>query len=917
MFSQSPAPASRNNPAYFGPPSTAHARRKLYDESLAASAATSIPTGRAYGNVLVKDPKSLADATTSEKLGGYVFLGKETLDSDDPKGVLPKITPRRSLKEMKRVVLKNQGDVPFDARIRPALKKLKMSSKAQKTQPSTFSGGAHVTSPSSDEETSTSEEETENGSEYDEESTVEISPLPAIRPKDPVKAMEYDVTKIMWFKRKAHLSGSTIRNTLGSYWNLIKPVRDAWKVHYSAITDAETKDDKTKAEHHRVLANGHRQILESAIQATAQHGHSDIVTKLTENANLFLSFYQLLVDRFKESDFNGSTVTNILNLMVRCTSMNQSLMEKTKLDKVLPKLVKRGNEATQKLVQSVNSIVRSNGETENTRVPAKAVKPEPKSAQLPIIGSEATNGVKRPRESDTVPMKRVASTGQSKVMSTLNSKNVPLTKPGLASIKREAAKTETKTAAASTVPPLPTPKTKTVVPKPTSLLTGLQSASKKPGTSMTGQKSSSIGEAKSNKVVEAKKQAPTAAVPKASFSFADTLANLDKPKEIEAVEKVAEDRPPETEEEKKKRLRKEARRHLRVKWRPDANLVETRLFRHDPEEETGHDSSMIRDVTDVKNEGQMLKLHKDLELDEEEEAGDDTELAPWHPLMLVDFSDLPELARSQNCPRYGGKQEVASPQRTVQQQRELTTLIAVYPTTLDIPYSPREPAEPYSGFGQTEMPFGAGVDEKWQRLKRREEAFFSSRVPNRFQPSFQPPTPAPATDINAILKALGGQNQQPAPQQASQPFLSMLPQQIQPQAPQSSALESIFAQFTTPQTQAPVPQAPQINPSYQSVIDIFKQQQQKHQQPQYQQAPMYQPPPPATQQTPDLSALLAQFSAQNSTAQQSSYSYQASYGNENDRKRPYDDGGNQNSDGPGDSKRSKGKKAGVDILTLD
>ena len=35
---------------------------------------------------------------------------------------------------------------------------------------------------------------------------------------------------------------------------------------------------------------------------------------LTENQNLVVTFYQLVADRFKENDFNGPTVVNILNV---------------------------------------------------------------------------------------------------------------------------------------------------------------------------------------------------------------------------------------------------------------------------------------------------------------------------------------------------------------------------------------------------------------------------------------------------------------------------------------------------------------------------------------------------------------------------------------------------------------------------
>lgn len=128
---------------------------------------------------------------------------------------------------------------------------------------------------------------------------------------------------------------------------------------------------------------------------------------------------------------------------------------------------------------------------------------------------------------------------------------------------------------------------------------------------------------------ESKSSAPSVA-PKPAFSFAETMANLNKQKET-VPSKLEEIRPPETPEEKAKRVRKEERRKLRVSFKPDDSLVQIRTFVHDPEEEIGHDDSMMRDVGDSRGEGQMLKMHKDLDLMDEEEDGTAAEqdLALW------------------------------------------------------------------------------------------------------------------------------------------------------------------------------------------------------------------------------------------------------------------------------------------------
>ena len=96
------------------------------------------------------------------------------------------------------------------------------------------------------------------------------------------------------------------------------------------------------------------------------------------------------------------------------------------------------------------------------------------------------------------------------------------------------------------------------------------------------------------------------------------MANLTKQKEAPPT-KSEEARKPETPEEKSKRLRKEERRKLRVSFKADDELVQVREFMHDPEEDSGHEDSQVRDVGDSRGEGQMLKMHKDLDLMDEDE----------------------------------------------------------------------------------------------------------------------------------------------------------------------------------------------------------------------------------------------------------------------------------------------------------
>lgn len=206
-----------------------------------------------------------------------------------------------------------------------------------------------------------------------------------------------------------------------------------------------------------------------------------------------------------------------------------------------------------------------------------------------------------------------------------------------------------------------------------------------------------------------KKEKPAAPPSKPALSLMDIMAGLENPPKEAPVVKPAEEGPPETEEEREKRLRKESRRKLRVTWKPDDSLTEVRLFTHDPEEELGPGDSYLRGAGDVKGEGSVLKLHKGLEELEEDDmggiretsindymslTGKRTQLVYLERLLIrvaidLDLGDL----KSANFIKRGGEQIPDSPEKEAQDHREATTLMAFYTSPADIPSSPKEPPE--------------------------------------------------------------------------------------------------------------------------------------------------------------------------------------------------------------------------------
>lgn len=307
--------------------------------------------------------------------------------------------------------------------------------------------------------------------------------------------------------------------------------------------------------------------------------------------------------------------------------IEQETLEKTKLDKLLPRLVKKGDDQVKGLAQSfLEKSGLSLKKTQSDGKSGQAVK-DPSAVKAPLDSTKPSNvaaGTKRPKPPDT------SASPPSKKQSASAANNGPKPVSLLEKRRQQAAKIDSRTSGKPATAPIPEKvKANHITAKPSAFFSSLQSASKKPGVSKIAAAAAKVKEgADSGKAFDNKTPGGTS---KPTFSFADTMASLNKQKN-EAPSKSEESRPDETLEERRKRLRKEQRRKLRVSFKADDDLVEVRTFEHDPEEELGHDDSMVRDVRDSHGEGQMLKMHKDLDLMDEDDDYEPTEELPisWH-----------------------------------------------------------------------------------------------------------------------------------------------------------------------------------------------------------------------------------------------------------------------------------------------
>ena len=548
--------------------------------------------------------------------------------------------------------------------------------------------------------------------------------------------------------------------------------------------------------------------------------------------------YQFLLDRSKGDDYNSPLARAMLEMMSLFTTLTEDLLEKTHIVKVLPRYAKRGDAKTQFYAKRIASNAAAAATKDKTaEAPAKTSAVKQTNAASPTS--------KRAEPEPVAGIKRSASTAgdggaQKKVATGATKTN------GLSTATKQTAPVKKTTATLDSIKPAAGIKTKQVVAKPSGLFSSLQSATKKPGTSNATKTSQSSMVAATSKPAE-KKATPSVqpSAPKSTFSFAETMANLSKPKEEKPAAKQEKQAPPETPEEKAKRLRKEARRQLHVcfKDKDGGDLVEVHIFHHDPEEELGHDASQMRDVSDVGGEGRMFKQqHQRMDVDEEEDATEEEEkLIDFKQPNEIDFTAVDSEERNRNyAPFGGGALEPESAERAVREHYEANTLIVFYAELSDIPLNPREPSDPYNGEQiETVKKLGA-PEEKYAVRARQKKSGQLQHYQAPQQPAIQHNS-TPSFDLSKLASFMGSQQnpQQNTYQTAPQPAASSSNDHI------NSILASL-KQSAPNQATPPPPMMSSYGNSYPAASPNLS-------------AALTQQPSMQSNDQPDLAAILAQI----------------------------------------------------------
>ncbi|KAH8725044.1 hypothetical protein GQ44DRAFT_681980 [Phaeosphaeriaceae sp. PMI808] len=758
-----------------------------------------IPKGKKSGGLYVLDQAALAKATNSIALNKLVTFGLEPFHLATNRTALPLYTARQSVKELKKVGADNKKLFAKLSLSKPSVAK---ALKTRAYADNRIGPKREV----SDSESYT--ESSDDDSEYTDDDEDEVSPLPAARPEEPHQAVRYDIIKATWYPRRSPLNSEKIKDSMRDIWEVLNTIHKRWRADSKAVSDAEDQNKNGELPVLKSRVASQRDLLESALKAALDHAHPDVLYHLGQIKPFMYLCYQFLANRFHSKDFDGSLPAVIFEILTRCGTLTSELLEETKVIKALTSMKKHTNSRHKALIQQIVDGAVTNSKKNKSSTPPRVEPVEAKGAkrQAPEPASRASTegpAAKKPK-----PAEGIANAAKKTLQASTNSKLT--TQPNMSTQKRPMAT------------PVPVKaRVSQVTNKPSGIFASLNAASKKPNPATVSAVPKSSIPPKPTAAAAKDKKPVVASKP--AFSFAQTMASLLKPKEQEAAPaKTEKQLPPETAEEKAKRLRKESRRHLRVTFRPDAALVQIKYFSHDPDEELGHDENFVRDAGDIGGEGRMFKQHKELEVDDDDDDEAEFELKAWKEPSHIDFSTVLSSARESNYMPFGGGQQIpSSAEKEANLRRENATLMVFYADSKDIPSSPREPLEQAQGsvpvanvtnFGTppdtvlakgpqavvpvpTTLPDLSSLENIFKQFANpgmSQMPIVTQPVPavqNAYTPA--PPVATATPDLQSILSALQGPVAPPA--QAPVPFPVQAPAPVQQYAPATMDLSAIMS----------------------------------------------------------------------------------------------------------------------------
>ncbi|EEY16006.1 conserved hypothetical protein [Verticillium alfalfae VaMs.102] len=475
---------------------------------------------------------------------------------------------------------------------------------------------------------------------------------PEVRPVDPVEAAAWDVLGIVYIDPSAVRTNALIAGAVQSLGEFFIKLRAAMTKAKQEV-DQAVKEKRPESEVAQLQKVGEQKkdMFVKVLDAAHKHGDDAVVENLGGHQKGVLSLVNLLIGCIKATDYSGPLPKATLRFMSNI-NLTKKVADAVNFETVRKRFADKGDSEVKELIKTVASRIKK---------------------------EEPVNGADAKKSAASAPVTK-------------------LVKPGVTS-KTPVAASPTKRPHEDDTDSRPGKKLNV---EGTSSVLGAKVGTKpQMGTSLLSKLAGTKARPANSSTLAGKNRLlnKTVIKPEGSASKKDT-----KQSEV-----------PETPEEQAKRLRKEARRKLRVTWRPEAELVQVRIFHKEAAEDQ---DNMTRDAADDRSEGMMLKQRGNYTEDDDED--DELPYRPWTDPTPTDLSTIPKDFRDKAFVTRGGTQTFHTEEQDSIKEREGRELLFVYTSISDIPPTPKspvpEPSLPDSGAKIGHLPRDG---PKYQEIRNR------------------------------------------------------------------------------------------------------------------------------------------------------------------------------------------------------
>ncbi|KAL2758287.1 hypothetical protein ACRALDRAFT_2025891 [Sodiomyces alcalophilus JCM 7366] len=573
---------------------------------------------------------------------------------------------------------------------------------------------------------------------------------PEVRPSDPIEATAWDILGIVYIDPAATRTNSLIASAVQSLGEFFIKMRGEMSKLKQEI-DQGVKEKRAEGEVQKLKKEYElkKDMVARGCEAAHKHGDEAVLENLGGHQKGVLSLINLLIGCIKAADYSGKLPKAVLRFMTNI-SLTKRIADGVNFETVRKRFADKGDDEVKGLIRSVASRIRKETEASSSvegkkslSIPASATSTTTSSAASSSAATAAaagrtanakvvsttkpgngTTSTKRPHddEPDTRPGKKANIDGTSSSLSSkfgshrasagttlqsklsapkirppstsLAAKNRPLVRAGAGSDTAkttEPAKPDgSAVSTAMDIDARPSPRPE---PKKAKAETAKPAAAPKASGPSPGPSSGSLSSIGS-------------LLDSINMPKADSQASQKSPGKTDTTE---------TPEERAKRLRKEARRKLRVTWKPEAELVQVRIFHKEAAED---EDNMTQDAADDRSEGMMLKRRS--ELTDEDDDEDDLEDRPWVEPVATDLSRIPKNYRAKSFVTRGGTLTFQTDEQRAIAEREQKELMAVYALVSDIPPTPKSPPpEPSVPDGEAKDVHLPRDGEKYGEIRQR------------------------------------------------------------------------------------------------------------------------------------------------------------------------------------------------------